>query len=94
MTDDNGNTVSREESEPLHQVLARAREGIRTHYFPGQQFFLAACLPEGGYDPLPRPFAFVEEAVLFLVDGFPLLDLFMSEAVGYTVLIKPHPTVQ
>lgn len=92
MTND-GNTVPREESEPLHQVLSRARRGESITRGMGP-FFLVANLSDGGTEPIPRPFDSVEEAVLFLVDGFPLLDLFLSDATSYTVAVKAHPTVQ
>jgi len=92
MTDDNATTVPREQSEPLQQVLQRARRGESITAGMGP-FYLIAELSNGDFDPIPRPFATVEEAVAFLVDGFALIDLF-TDAIRYTVAVKAHPTVQ
>ena len=92
MTDDNATTVPREQSEPLQQVLDRARRGESITAGMGP-FYLIAELTDGGIDPIPRPFDTVEEAIKFLVDGFALIDLF-TDATKYTVAVKAHPTVQ
>jgi hypothetical protein len=86
--------LPRPAARALARLMERALEGSHTLYYPGQEFYILAHLPDGAVKPSPAHFRSPEEAAAFLVLAGPDLEEMMPEDTRYSIALKTHPIVQ
>jgi len=84
-----------ERSEPLADLVARARAGVHSTARFGP-FYLKFEWPDGRWAYYEKPFASIERMALSLVEILPMLERSLPdlELVRYVVCVKPPETVQ